>query len=228
MFPTHPLRRTLAATGAVVVLVLAAVAASSAAAASTGSLPLHNDTAETSSDCPTTGYAYWHFVLAPNDGRSAFVTIVLNLDGDMVTFQGDQIVRNHGQLDNVYIAVPAGHTLGSLEAEGSYATFSGGDPSHFNLSHVCEGAVPPTTTTTTTTVVPPPPTVPETTTTTSGAEVLGTTTVNESAAAEAAVEATTEVLPYTGGVDLRLAMTGLVIAGGGFALATVARRRQRV
>jgi LPXTG-motif cell wall-anchored protein len=227
MFPTHPLRRTLAATGAVLVLVLAAfaVAASSAAAASTGSLPLHNDTAETTTDCPTTGYAYWHFVLAPNDGSSAFVTIVLNLDGDLVTFQGDQIVLNHGQLDNVYVGVPAGYTLGSLEAEGSYATFSGGDPSHFNLSHVCTGVVPPTTTTTTEVPPPPPPpTVPETTTTTSGAEVLGTTTINEGAA----VEATTEVLPYTGSDDLWLAVTGLSIAGAGFALATVARRRQRV
>lgn len=229
MFSTHPLRRTVAAAGAVLVLVLAsfAVAASSAAAATNGSIALHNDTAEAGTDCPADGYAYWHFVLSPNDGSSAFVTIVLSLDGDLVTFEGDAIVLNHEQGDNVFVGVPAGYTLGSLEAEGSYATFVGGAPTHFNLSHVCAGTVPTTPPTTSPpTTEPPPTTLPETTTT--GPEVLGTTTINVTPTEGPAVEAATEELPYTGSDDLWLAGIGLAVAGSGFALATIARRRQEV
>ena len=185
-----------------------------------GSIALHNATAEQGSDCPDDGYAYWHFILAPNNATADFVTIVLALDGDSVTFQGSQIVLNHGQKDNVFVGVPAGYALDSLGLEGSYATYTGTEvPTHFNLSHVCEGSIPTTTT----------PTTEGTTTTT--AEVLGTTTIDT-----AGTEDTTEVmgatvvspetLPYTGSESLPLVAVGLAVGGAGLALATMARRRE--
>jgi LPXTG-motif cell wall-anchored protein len=213
----------------VLVLAVFVVAASSAAAVPTPTIPLHNDTATAGTDCPADGYAYWHFVLAPNDASAAFVTIVLSLDGDLVTFEGEAIVPNNGQTDNVFVGVPAGYTLTSLEAEGSYAVYSGNLPNQFNLSHVCAGTVPTTTPPTTTppTTQPPPTTVPETTTT-GPPEVLGTTTISVPPAEVEGVAVEAEELPYTGSDNHGLAAIGLAVAVAGFALATIARRRQEV
>jgi LPXTG-motif cell wall-anchored protein len=231
MFPHMSPRRTTAAVAAAAVLLIGTLGLVAPASASdeigppslSGSIALHNATAEPSLDCPDDGSAYWHFVLAPNNGSSEFVTIVLSLDGDPVTFQGDAIVPNHDQRDNVFVAVPAGHTLTSLELDGSYATYTGTEaPTHFNLSHVCEGDVPTTTTTTTA----------STTTTTEGAttttaEVLGTTTIDTSGAeVEAATQVAPETLPYTGSETLPLLVVGLSVSAAGLALATMARRRQ--
>ena len=66
-----------------------------------------------------------------NSGVSALVTIVLNLDGTTVSFTGPQIVLNGTQHDNVFVAVPAGSTLASLEAAGSYAVHTGVEPENF-------------------------------------------------------------------------------------------------
>ena len=98
-----------------------------------------------------------------NNGVSAFVTIVLNLDGTTVSFTGPQIVLNGTQHDNVFVAVPAGSTLASLEAAGSYAVHTGVEPENFNLSTVCNGTVPTT----------EPPTTQPPTTQTAGHGVAG-------------------------------------------------------
>ncbi len=151
-------RRFLAASAALVLLVVgSAVLASTAGAAGSGpsrqvavlpAVGLHNATAGADTDCPAGGAAYWHFVFAPNNAATAFVTIVLNLDGDFVEFSGAQIVKNGTQSDNVFVAVPAGHTLESISLTGSYATYTGSAPNKFNLSHICLGRVPTTTVTT--------------------------------------------------------------------------------
>ncbi len=193
-------RRFLAASAALVLLVVgSAVLASTAGAAGSGpsrqaadlpAVALHNATAGAESDCPAGGAAYWHFVFAPNNGSTAFVTIVLNLDGDFVEFSGAQIVKNGAQSDNVFVAVPAGHTLESISLTGSYATYTGSAPNKFNLSHICLGRVPTTTVTTeatttttewptTTTVTTEDPTTTVTTEATTTTTEESTTTTTE-------------------------------------------------
>lgn len=113
-----------------------------------GAIALHNDTAGAEKDCPDDGFAYWHFVLAPNDDSSAFTEITLDLGTEVVTFSGDQIVPNGSQMDNVFVGVPAGHALTDLRTgSDSYAFYVGETPNLFNLSHVCEGTVPTTSST---------------------------------------------------------------------------------
>jgi uncharacterized repeat protein (TIGR01451 family) len=108
-------------------------------------IALHNDSAEVSQDCPDDGAAYWHFVLTPNNGSFTFTEIVLKLDGSTHSFTGSAIVPNGGQKDNVFVAVPSGHTLTSLEKDGSYAHYLGSSAAgNFNLSHVCAGETTPT------------------------------------------------------------------------------------
>ena len=123
------------------------------------SIELNNSSASAQTDCPDDGFAYWHFILAPNNGTFAFTEIHLELavppagPNDLVTFSGAAIVPNGSQLDNVFVAVPAGHTLEDIVIDNhlSYALFTGsGTPTNFTLSHVCEGVVPTTTTTTST------------------------------------------------------------------------------
>ena len=133
------------------------------------SIALHNNTAGSGEDCPSDGKAYWHFVLAPNNGSSAFVSIHLELGDTSQTFTGfPPIVKNGNQTDNVFVPVPAGSSLDDLETSGSFAVYSGATPTQFNLSHVCEGDTPPTTPTTvsnpptTPTTVSNPPTTPTT------------------------------------------------------------------
>ena len=190
-----------------------------AATPSATTIVLHNDTAQAGTDCPADGAAYWHFVLAPNNGVSAFVTIVLNLDGTAVSFTGTQIVLNGTQHDNVFVAVPAGSTLTSLEAAGSYAVYTGVEPENFNLSTVCNGTVPTTQPPTTQPPTTQPPTTqpPATVSPASeAAEVLGAT--------QTAVS--TETLPYTGSdLATRLGLAGAAMLAGGIVLVATARRR---
>ena len=100
---------------------------------------LHNDEAETKNDCPSDD-AWWHFVLAPNNGQYAFTSMNLNIGGSTTLIGGADIVANGGQTDNVFVAVPEGASLDDLSAAGSSAMV---DPYStkvkFVLSHVCEG-----------------------------------------------------------------------------------------
>jgi LPXTG-motif cell wall-anchored protein len=161
------------------------------------SIELHNATAETGSDCPDDGAAYWHFVFAPNDGSASFTSITLVLGAETVTFDGSEIVPNGTQTDNVFVAVPAGHTLSDLTTAGSFAVYSGEAPKLFNLSHVCEGVVPTTTTTeapTTTTTEAPTTTTTEAPTTTT-TEAPTTTTTEESTTTTTGAPITTTTGP---------------------------------
>lgn len=100
-------------------------------------VPLHNDTAgPQGDDCPTDGQ-YWHFVLVPNNNTSAFTSVTLVLAGDTFTFTGDDLIPNAGQTDNIFVKVPDQYSLTDLEADGSYASYSGRTPISFNLSGVC-------------------------------------------------------------------------------------------
>ena len=173
---------------------LVATASTASAVAPAGSIDLHNATAETGTDCPTGSAAYWHFVLAPNNNTSSFVSITLNLTGDTETFTGPQIVPNGTQTDNVFVAVPAGHALTDLVVTGSSATYSGATPNRFNLSHVCEGVVPTTTTTeapTTTTTTEAPTTTTTEAPTTTTTEAPTTTTTEAPATTTTTTEAPT-------------------------------------
>jgi LPXTG-motif cell wall-anchored protein len=167
------------------------------ASATVSTIDLHNNTAEAGTDCPAGGAAYWHFVFAPNDGSAAFVTITLNLTTETVAFSGAQIVPNGSQTDNVFVAVPAGHTLTDLVTLGSSATYTGSTPTLFNLSHVCDGTVPPTTTTTTqastttTTAAPTTTTTAAPTTTTTEAPTTTTTAAPTTTTTEAPTTTTT-------------------------------------
>jgi hypothetical protein len=149
-----------------------------------GSIELNNSSASAQTDCPDDGFAYWHFILAPNNGTFAFTEIHLELavppagPNDLVTFSGAAIVPNGSQLDNVFVAVPAGHTLDDIVIENhqSYAFFTGsGTPTNFTLSHTCEGVVPTTATTSTTT---PPTTKPTTTSTSTSTTSTSTTSTS--------------------------------------------------
>ena len=99
---------------------------------------LHNDEAEIKNDCPS-GDAWWHFVLAPNNGQYAFTSMNLNIGGSATLITGTDIVSNSGQTDNVFVAVPEGASLEDLSAAGSNAMVT---PYNMNvkfvLSHVCD------------------------------------------------------------------------------------------
>ncbi len=226
-----PRRLGLVATAAFVVAGVVALLGSTTAASAAG-LPLislNNETAPAGQpgvDCPNDGVAYWHFVLAPNNGTSSVITVILNLrtgadTTESLNFTGDQLVLNGGQTDNLFVAVPAGHSLGDLVALGSYATYNGKVPNEFNLSHTCDGSVA----TTTTTAAPTTTTAPQTTTT-EGAQVLGTVQTSSTAGPEVlgAVQVSSE-LPYTGVNTLPFLITGISILVVGGILAGLAQRR---
>ena len=102
-------------------------------------IPLHNTTAEegTGSDCPDSPGAFWHFVIAPNNGTFHFVDIRLDLGEGLQSFP---FIPNGGQDDNVFVQVPAGKTLTSLiSGEADIQSDKGAQPEQFNLSHVCQG-----------------------------------------------------------------------------------------
>ena len=203
--------------------------------AATKSIGLHNNTAGAATDCPAGGAAYWHFVLAPNNGSSAFVSITLHLASDVVTFSGAQIIKNGSQSDNVFVAVPAGHTLTDLVVAGSSATYTGSTPNKFNLSSTCEcttgatttSTVPGATTTTTTTVVP------GATTTTGPATVLGATATQTPSPSQAEVLGSTanrgvsgRSLAITGSdSSVWIALGAALLAFG--AVLTISARRRR-
>lgn len=232
----HSLRRTslaLAATGLLAggafVVVGATAASAEEASNSASSLPLitlNNDTAEPGTDCPADGGPYWHFVLAPNDGKSTITTVFLRLatgpdSFEDVTFSGDALIPNDGQVDNIFIAVPEGHELTDLVKIGSQAAYTGNVPNQFNLSHLCDGSEP---TVTVTTETPAPSTT--VTPTTAPAEVGGVTTIAVAPEVLGATQVNGE-LPYTGSETTGLAIAGLLIAAGGAALAALARYRAR-
>ena len=114
--------------------------------AANATIPLHNDSAQVGNEenCPRPplldGVSYWHFVVNPNNGTIDFVQFHLNL-GDGIHHLG--FIPNGAQLDNVFVAVPAGHTLGDIEVAGSTAdvTYPDGTsaPTRFVLSHLCPG-----------------------------------------------------------------------------------------
>jgi LPXTG-motif cell wall-anchored protein len=166
-----------------------------------GAIALHNSTAEAGTDCPDDGAAYWHFVFAPNDGSAAFTSIVLELStppsgSEILTFSGAAIVKNGSQTDNVFVAVPAGHTITDLvTGANSYAFYSGETPTKFNLSHTCAGTVETTTTTaaptTTTTEAPTTTTTEAPTTTTTEAPTTTTTEAPTTTTTEAPTTTTT-------------------------------------
>jgi hypothetical protein len=106
-------------------------------------LPLHNDTANVGTDCPDDSGAYWHFVISPNNGSSEFVEFHLNIGGTVYDLG---YTPNGTQTDNVFVAVPAGETLGDLDTTDSTADITwdgtGNQPTKFVLSHVCPGDTP--------------------------------------------------------------------------------------
>ena len=172
-------------------MVLASLVAPSPVAATGYVLALNNQSAPAGTDCPDALNDYWHFIIAPNSGGYAFVSITLNVGGTSYTFTGGQIIPNGIQTDNVFVAVPAGKTLGQVLASGSTATISAAstppDNVKFVLSHLCDGSGPPTTTTiapttttmapTTTTMAPTTTTIVVTTTTEQANEAVTTTTM---------------------------------------------------
>jgi len=232
------LATTLFVVGATSMLLGASVAsATEAPPAST--IPLHNATAETGEDCPPGDGAYWHFILAPNKGGSAFTAITLDLGSDTIVASGAAILPNGGQTDNVFVAVPTGHELDDLELDGSFATYTGTTPTKFNLSHVCEGASQPA-------VEEPPveePPVDEPPAEEPPAEepvtkqdpvpsatVMGTTldasSVAQTVPAAATAVTTDGTLPYTGSETLPFLLVGLAFVIGGTVLARLARSRE--
>ncbi len=193
--------------------------AGGASASDGGTIALHNNTAEPGQDCPPGG-VFWHFVFAPNDGSTAFVSITLNLGTETITFSGAQIIPNGGQTDNVFVAVPAGHLLTDLQVAGSSATYSGATPTQFNLSSICQGGGTTTTTAPGTTTT----TAPGTTTT---ASVLGATLVRQSTTSvpgATVLGAQQTRLPVTGTNVTLLGSVGALLIGGGVALMLTGRR----
>lgn len=195
-------------------------------------ISLNNDTApvgEPGVDCPDDGLAYWHFVLASNDGVPSVFTVILNLrtgvdTTETLNFTGAQLVLNGGQTDNLYVAVPSGHSAGDLVALGSYATYTGAVPNEFNLSHTCDG----TRSTTITSVVPVTTITAPTAATVTGepVEVLGAVQASSTAGVEVlgSVQVANE-LPYTGANTTPFLITGFSVLVVGGVLAGMSRRR---
>ncbi len=102
-----------------------------------GPIGLHNDSAKVGQDCPADGN-WWHFVTAPNNGTYAFESMVLNVGGSLIAVNSAQIVPNGGQLDNVFVAVPASASANDLSIDGSAAMIMPADDRvKFVLSHIC-------------------------------------------------------------------------------------------
>lgn len=175
-------------------------------------VPLHNDTAEEGEDCPDTEYDYWHFVIPQNNGTYAFQSITLNLDGDLVVFEGTDIIpggsAQNPQYDNVFVQVPDGYELGDLLVSGSGAVITPEGAARFNLSHICTSGGSGTTTTTTTTTT----TVKETTVTTD--DIGDTKSQRVTKVLDANLVRSNE-LPRTGSGLVTLAGIALLLLGSG-------------
>jgi LPXTG-motif cell wall-anchored protein len=179
----------------------------------TQTVPLNNADAPTlgADKCPDGIGDYWHFIIAPNPGGFAFVSITLALDdastpdGDdpsaddtAFTFTGTDIIPNGVQTDNVYVEVPDGYSLGDIVKVGSSADITPAVPAvKFVLSHLCDGSGTTTTTTVAeTTTTAPTTTVAETTTTVAETTTTApTTTIAETTTTVA--ETTTTVAETT-------------------------------
>ena len=216
-------------------MVLASLVAPSPVAATGYVLALNNQSAPAGTDCPDALNDYWHFIIAPNSGGYAFVSITLNVGGTSYTFTGGQIIPNGIQTDNVFVAVPAGKTLGQVLASGSTATISADstppDNVKFVLSHLCDGSGPtttttiaPTTTTTVTTTTAPTTTL-VTTTTEQASEAVTTTTLF---AGLGPVPTTTvgRALPVTGNGEAssEMLLLGFLLMGLGSVVLLLSRR----
>ncbi len=182
---------------------------------------LNNNTASpgTADECPTdTTVAYWHFVIAPNNGTYTFVSMTLNL-GSPYLVTGAMIIKNGLQTDNVFVAVPSGSVLTDLRLLDSSATITptGEAPNNFNLSHTCAGVEHATTTTaaaTTTTIQSLVPIAP----TTSNPDQVG----NE---APAPAPDLTGSLPVTGATDTMWLEFGGFLVLLGITMLSLTRRR---
>jgi hypothetical protein len=125
----------------------------------TATINLHNNTADTGTDCPDTTNDYWHFVLAPNDGTFKFAVLHLNIGGTVFNFNVPaDVALNGGQYDNLFVKVPDGKSLTDLQLSGSSAEYTGVGTPQFNLSHVCDGTGTPTPTSTPTSTATSTPT----------------------------------------------------------------------
>jgi hypothetical protein len=138
-------------------------AVGTAVSVSTQNINLHNATAETTIDCPDSTHSFLHFVIAPNDGTFTIQSIALSIGGSTQTFSGPAIIPKGSQHDNVFVQVPAGHSVIATITPDSPA------PDSFNLSSVCVASESPTTTT-----------APRTTTATSMTKQPAGTTVSPS------------------------------------------------
>ena len=180
-------------------MVLGSLVGPSPVAADGYVIDLNNQTANAGTPCPDTVYDYWHFVITPNSGGYAFVSITLNIGGTTSTFSGAQIIPNGSQTDNVFIKVPAGKTLGQLLESGSTAVISAASAPAANvkyvLSHTCDGNGPSTTTTTTTIAPTTTTTIAPTTTTTIAPTT--TTTIAPTTTTTIAPTTTTTIAPTT-------------------------------
>ena len=203
---------------------------------------LNNDTASpgTADECPTdTKVAYWHFVIAPNNGTYTFVSMTLNL-GSPYLVSGAMIIKNGLQTDNVFVAVPSGSVLTDLRLSGSSATITpdGEAPNNFNLSHTCAGAQPDTTTTaaattttaaaTTTTAAATTTTAAATTTTIQSLVPIAPTTSNPDQVgneAPAPAPDLTGSLPVTGATDTMWLEFGGFLVLLGITMLSLTRRR---
>lgn len=174
----------------------------------TFTIGLDTAVAEPGEDCPDGPGAFWHFVLAPNGkGNFAFTGMVLDLDGEAIVIDADELLPNGAQWDNVFVAVPAGRALDSLRttmSTASYTSIDGDQATRWNLSHTCPREVPdeevvvidepdpslptemdetvPTTTAAATTTTTAPPTTPSTTTTSTTTTSTTTTTTTTTVA----------------------------------------------
>ena len=169
---------------------------------------LNNNTASpgTADECPTdTTVAYWHFVIAPNNGTYTFVSMTLNL-GSPYLVTGAMIIKNGLQTDNVFVAVPSGSVLTDLRLLDSSATITptGEAPNNFNLSHTCAGVEHATTTTehaTTTTAAATTTTAAAATTTAAAATTTAAAATTTSAATTTTIQSLVPIAPTTSNPD---------------------------
>ena len=196
---------------------------------------LNNNTASpgTADECPTdTTVAYWHFVIAPNNGTYTFVSMTLNL-GSPYLVTGAMIIKNGLQTDNVFVAVPSGSVLTDLRLLDSSATITptGEAPNNFNLSHTCAGVEHATTTTaaaTTTTAAATTTTEAATTTTIQSLVPIAPTTSNPDQVgneAPAPAPDLTGSLPVTGATDTMWLEFGGFLVLLGITMLSLTRRR---
>jgi LPXTG-motif cell wall-anchored protein len=205
-------------------LVLSVMGPRSASALTSYTIGLHNATAQTGNDCPAAPGAYWHFVITPNNGNFDFTEMDLSLTGvGLFHVTNAMIINNGAQADNVFVKVPAGSSLTSLNVGGSVASYTSANDqqaTNWTLSTTCPGQVDVTTTTTTTTTTLPSST---TTTTLPSSTTTTTTTTLPSSATTTTLpsSATTTTLPSSTTTTIVAAAGPVPSTGDEVASATV-------